>query len=66
MYDFLRRRNAKRPAAFWIVFNIGTDLEFAECSNCRHEITPDTYDPYDMPTRCPECGADIKDVEFPD
>jgi len=62
----LFHRKQERAKANWRIFNMGTDLEFAECSNCGHEMTADQYDEYDMPQRCKECGADIVDIEFPD
>ena len=65
-----RRRNRmkkqEKPKAKWLVFNVGTDLEFAECSNCGCELNKDKYDEYDMPQRCYKCGAEIVDVEYPD
>jgi len=59
-------RKKERPKAKWIVFNIGTDQEFAECSNCGYELNRDRYDEYDMPQRCFKCGADIVDTEYPE
>jgi len=56
----------KRPTAKWIVYNIGTDLEFAECSNCGCELSRDKYDEYDMPQWCYKCGAHIEDTEYAD
>ena len=60
------KRKQDRPKAKWLVFNIGTDQEFAECSYCGRELTHEQYDEYDMPQRCSQCGADIVDVEYPD
>lgn len=59
-------KKQERPKAHWLVFNIGTDLEFAECSNCGAELNKDRYDEYDMPQWCYKCGAEIVDVEYPD
>lgn len=61
-----KKKQKKPSAAKWLVFNIGTDLEFAECSNCGAELGKDKYDEYDMPQRCYKCGAQIRDIEFPD
>lgn len=43
----------------WIVFNQGTNLEFAECSWCEHEIEPDVTVRNWYPDVCPKCGAAI-------
>lgn len=59
-------KKPERPKAKWLVFNVGTNLEFAECSHCGCELNPDKYDAYDMPQRCYKCGAEIVDVEYPD
>ena len=64
--DSNKKKQKKPSAAKWLVFNIGTDLEFAECSNCGAELGKDKYDEYDMPQRCYKCGAQIRDIEFPD
>ena len=62
--------------AEWNVFNLGTKLEFAECSECGHEqekgttanpddqgaaLSPDAY-----PAVCPGCGAKMVDVVLAD
>ena len=60
----LERLLRKRPKAAWRIFNLGTKWEFAECTAC--EKTIDEYDKYDMPTRCPQCGADMVDLVFAD
>lgn len=60
------KKQQERQTAKWLVFNIGTEYEFAECSNCGCELNPDKYDEYDMPQRCYKCGAQITDVEFPE
>lgn len=54
----------KRPVAQWCIFNMGTIYEFAECTRCGKAI--EHYDEYDMPGRCPGCGADMNDLIFED
>ena len=46
--------------AAWIVFNEGTDLEFAECDNCGHESTKKKDEGY--PWICPQCGAETMTI----
>jgi len=60
------RKKPEKETAKWMIYNLGTDLEFAECSRCGAELGRDKYDEYDMPQRCYKCGAQITDVEFPE
>jgi len=62
--DLSRIWRKKRPEAAWVIFNLGSIYEFAECTRCGHCI--DYYDEYDMPRRCPGCGADMTDLKFED
>ena len=57
-----------KQAARWIIFNMGSGMEFAECSRCGGEFDKDRfeYDEYDMPRRCGKCGAIMTDIEFAD
>lgn len=61
--------------AKWIVFNQGEEMEFAECSNCGHEATPEMtqvfgypreetrgMDVVSYPPVCPTCGRVIDEV----
>ena len=41
----------------WRIFNRGTDLEFAECSWCEHEVDPDVTVRDWYPDVCPKCGC---------
>lgn len=41
----------------WRIFNKGTDLEFAECSWCEHEVDPDVTVRDWYPDVCPKCGC---------
>ena len=41
----------------WRIFNRGTDLEFAECSWCEHEVNPDVTLRDWYPDVCPKCGC---------
>jgi DNA-directed RNA polymerase subunit RPC12/RpoP len=43
-----------------IIFNIGTKLEFGECSACGAAIEPETSSTHPMnyyPDECPECRS---------
>ena len=41
----------------WRIFNRGTDLEFAECSWCEHEVEPNVTVRDWYPDVCPICGC---------
>ena len=52
-----------------VIYNAGTDLEFAECTVCGHEINPPKYDygwNYVYPTHCPRCKAQVHAVKAED
>ncbi len=44
----------------WIIFNPGTNLEFAECGICGHEQEPKEGRRY--PRRCPVCYGIMKEL----
>ncbi len=48
-------KKSKRGAA-WIIYNYGEPEEFAECSECGHEMEGTSYM---SAMQCPKCGRDI-------
>ena len=54
----LLKNRKKEETATWIFRNVGTDLDFVECTRCREEtILKDEF-----PKRCPKCGAKMANV----
>lgn len=53
-----------------IIFNSGTDLEFAECEVCGHEINPPRNSGrkliYIYPTTCPNCRTKVHAIKAED
>ena len=47
------KKHKEEQRAGWMIYNFGSDLEFAECTLCGAEH------PYELryPDRCPKCGA---------
>ena len=39
----VKMKGTEAEKMYWIIFNEGTDLEFAECSNCGEEMEPVHY-----------------------
>lgn len=62
---FCFRKKEANEEGRWIVFNPGTDLQFAECSVCGYEDNDNLFinlmisqEPGEyIVTRCPKCGA---------
>ena len=51
-----------------VIFNSGTDLEFAECQVCGHEINPPRGQKctYIYPTICPSCRTKVHVIKAED
>jgi len=58
MFGKLRKKHQKKEEqqrAGWMIYNFGSDLEFAECTLCGMEYQL-TYE-LKYPDKCPKCGA---------
>ncbi len=56
LFKHREKRKDKRAAA-WIIYNYGEpEYEFAECSECGHEVEGTLYMGL---MRCPKCERDI-------
>lgn len=60
-----------RVTGKWIVYNPGTELLFAECSECCYEDNDQLFiglmmdgDTQEIVTRCPKCGARLRSYEI--
>ena len=58
------KKAPRGQTAHWMIFNTGTEYEFAECSYCQYEMDRSKYDEYEMPQKCAGCGAYMKDIDF--
>jgi predicted Zn-ribbon and HTH transcriptional regulator len=52
----------EQQRAGWMIYNFGSDLEFAECTLCGAEH------PYDLryPDKCPKCGTRMETTYLAD
>ena len=57
-----------RPHGEWIICR--DDNDYCYCQNCKHKFDVDhlkfSWDTYDFPPSCPNCGADMKEVNADD
>lgn len=64
MFEKLKKKRAEEQReGRWMVFNFGSDLEFAECTLCGAEQEPSPPFPW-YPKKCPKCGARMTEVEW--
>ena len=71
-HDTYHYNDSESFAAVWIIYNLGTELEFAECGRCGYEQVKRNVNRKDLrfggnyPNFCCECGAAMQDAILAD